>query len=315
MTRIKTCEFVSPRHPDKICDVIADSILDEFLRTDRQSRVAIQVLGGHRRITVTGEVTSRAQVNLERIVRRLGGRQFTVVTNVAEQSPFVGRCVSEGGAGDQGIMIGYATRDTSNLMPREYELARNLCRAIYARYPRDGKVQVTVDAKKILSVVASFQGTKTASLERLVRGIIKAEEYYVNPAGEWPLGGFDADSGLTGKKIVVDSYGPEVPVGGGSFSGKDPTKVDRSGAYMARKIAVDLLRERRASEVLVKLAYAIGKKECLMAVAVVDGREGEVPKRYDLTPQGIIRNLKLNRPIYSRTAKWGHFGRGFVWDK
>jgi S-adenosylmethionine synthetase len=129
------------------------------------------------------------------------------------------------------------------------------------------------------------------------------------------VGGFEADSGLAGRKIVIDSYGPNVAVGGGSFSGKDPTKVDRSAAYMARKIAVDLLKKYKAKEVLVKLAYVIGKKEPVMAAAIIDGKEMPVPRNYDLTPQGIIKFLKLNRPIYAKTAVWGHFGRGFLWDK
>jgi S-adenosylmethionine synthetase len=315
MTVSKTCEFVSPRHPDKICDFIADSILDAFIRRDRKSRVAIQVLGGHNKMTITGEVTSRTRVDMARIARRTVGKDAAVDVNVVEQSPFIGQGVAKGGAGDQGIMIGYATAATRNLIPFEYEAARNLCMALYAQYPGDGKVQVTIRERKILAVVASFHKTKTRALEKLVRQLIDADEYYVNPGGEWPVGGFDADSGLTGKKIVVDSYGPEVPVGGGSFSGKDPTKVDRSGAYMARKIAVDLLRKHKAGEVLVKLAYAIGKPQPLMAVATIDLKETEIPKRYDLTPAGIIKFLKLDRPIYAKTSTWGHFGRGFPWDK
>jgi len=147
----------------------------------------------------------------------------------------------------------------------------------------------------------------------LVKSIIESEEYIINPAGDWRIGGFAADSGLTGRKIIVDSYGPRIPVGGGSFSGKDPTKVDRSGAYMARKIAVDYLKEYNAKEVLVKLAYAIGQKDPLMKAVIIDGKEEEV-RGYDLTPQGIIKLLDLRKPIYTQTSQWGHFGNGFKWD-
>jgi len=311
----KTCEFVSPKHPDKFCDFIADSILDAYLAKDPESRVAIEVLAGHKAVNICGEVTSQAKINIKKIVQKILGRGFHVNLYVVRQSPFISQGVDTGGAGDQGIMIGYATSETPELMPKEYVLARNLCRKIYQRYPYDGKVQVTLDGSRVKGVVASFQKIKIKNLEKLVRRLIKADKYFINPAGEWPVGGFEADSGLAGRKIVIDSYGPNVAVGGGSFSGKDPTKVDRSGAYMARKIAVDLLKRYKAKEVLVKLAYVIGKKEPVMAAAIVDGKEMSVPKNYDLTPQGIIKFLKLNRPIYAKTSVWGHFGRGFLWDK
>ena len=150
-------------------------------------------------------------------------------------------------------------------------------------------------------------------LERLVRNIIKADKYFINPAGEWSLGGFEADSGLSGRKIVIDNYGPTVPIGGGSFSGKDPTKVDRSAAYMARSIAVDLLKKRKGKEVLVHLAYAIGIVEPVMAVVEIDGLKEEI-KGYNLKPESIIQTLGLRRPIYETTAKAGHFGNGYSWD-
>ena len=199
-------------------------------------------------------------------------------------------------------------------MPKGYEMARQLCMGIYDKYSYDGKVQVTLSEDEALAVVASFQNSTTEHLEKLVRGLLPAHKYFINPAGEWVTGGFEADSGLSGRKIVIDNYGPEVPVGGGSFSGKDPTKVDRSGAYMARKIAVDLLKKKKAKEVLVKLAYVIGVAEPVMAVAKIDGVP-EMVSGYDLTPNGIIKALNLKRPIYAETASWGHFGRGFAWDK
>jgi S-adenosylmethionine synthetase len=227
--------------------------------------------------------------------------------------------VDTGGAGDQGIMIGYATRETENFMPLEYELARNLCREIYKKYPFDGKTQVTVERAgdgtppKIRTVVASFQNSKTPELEALVRAAIKADEYLINPAGEWTMGGFDADSGLSGRKIVIDNYGPEIGVGGGSFSGKDYTKVDRSGAYMARRIAVDYLRRLPESGcVRVKLAYAIGKPQPVMAVAEIDGQQAAV-EGYDLTPAGIRSLLELEKVRWAETAAWGHFGREWKW--
>jgi len=310
---IKTCEFVSPKHPDKMCDFIADSILDAYLKKDKKSRVAIEVLGGHNLVTITGEVKSQAKVKIKDIVSKIVGKQYEIRINLEQQSPFISQGVNQGGAGDQGIMVGYACRETKTFMPYEYELARNLCKDIYTKYSFDGKVQVTIEGKKVLTVIVSFQNTKTYELEKLVRSLIKAENYLINPAGEWPLGGFDADSGLSGRKIVIDAYGPQIPVGGGSFSGKDPTKVDRSGAYMARRIAVDLIQKYKADEVLVKLAYAIGKKEPVMALVFIDGKEISIPKKYDLSPQGIIKFLKLKRPIYAQTAVWGHFGRGFIW--
>ena len=310
---IKTCEFVSPKHPDKMCDFIADSILDAYLKKDKKSRVAIEVLGGHNLVTITGEVKSQAKVKIKDIVSKIVGKQYEIRINLEQQSPFISQGVNQGGAGDQGIMVGYACRETKTFMPYEYELARNLCKDIYTKYSFDGKVQVTIEGKKVLTVIVSFQNTKTYELEKLVKSLIKAENYLINPAGEWPLGGFDADSGLSGRKIVIDAYGPQIPVGGGSFSGKDPTKVDRSGAYMARRIAVDLIQKYKADEVLVKLAYAIGKKEPVMALAFIDEKEISIPKKYDLSPQGIIKFLKLERPLYAQTAVWGHFGREFIW--
>ncbi len=313
--QIRTAEFVSPKHPDKICDLIADSILDEYLKQDPSSRVAVEVMGGHGHITVSGEITSHGTVDMKAVVQKIVGSNFLIQIHVSPQSPSIAHGVDEGGAGDQGIMVGFACSDTENLMPLEYELARRLCQQVYEVYPFDGKVQVTVDGSKLLTVVVSFQNTKTPELLALVKSKIQADEYLINPAGEWSVGGFDADSGLSGRKIVIDAYGPNVSVGGGSFSGKDYTKVDRSGAYMARKIAVDLLRHQQAQAVLVKLAYAIGKSEPVMKTILLDGKEVIFPGNYDLTPKGIRETLQLNQPMYAQTANWGHFGRGFAWDK
>jgi len=309
----KTSEFCSPKHPDKICDFIADSILDAYLENDKESRVAIEVMGGHNLITINGEVTSMSKPDIEKLVKEIVGQDYKVIINIALQSPEIAQGVDTGGAGDQGIMKGYATNETPEYLPLEYVLARNLCQKIFAVYPYDGKTQVTIDDGKVLMVVASFQNTKSDELLKLVQKIIKADEYLINPAGEWTQGGFDADTGLSGRKLVIDNYGPEIPIGGGSFSGKDYTKVDRSGAYMARKIAVDLLKKNNAKEVFTKLAYAIGKKEPVMAVAIIDGREEKISD-YDLSPHGIRKYLKLDKVKFADTCTWGHFGRGFEWE-
>lgn len=311
----KTAEFVSPGHPDKICDFIADSILDAYLDGDKNSRVAVEVMGGHNLITINGEVTSNATPDLEKIVKDIVGEDYKVIIKLSTQSLEIAAGVDTGGAGDQGIMKGYATSETESMMPLEYELARNLCKKLYENYPYDGKVQVTLKQGEVDTVVASFQNSKNEDLLKLVKENIQAREYLINPAGEWSKGGFDADTGLSGRKLVVDNYGPEFPIGGGSFSGKDYTKVDRSGAYIARKIAKDLVRARGAKEVFVKLAYAIGKAEPVMVVAVIDGKEEGV-KDYDLTPKGIREILRLGNIKFAETALWGHFGNtNFPWEE
>ncbi|MES2749671.1 MAG: methionine adenosyltransferase domain-containing protein [Patescibacteria group bacterium] len=313
---LKTAECVSPGHPDKMCDRISDAILDAYLAQDPKSRVAIESVGSHGEVWVTGEVTTTAtDIDINAIVTAIAGPGLSIRTHVVAQSPEIAQGVDTGGAGDQGIMTGYATRETPTYMPREYELARTLCQKVYEVFPYDGKTQVTVDeAGKVFSVVCSFQNAPQAKLRSLVESVIpNATEYHINPAGDWTQGGFDADAGLTGRKIIIDNYGPEVAVGGGAFSGKDPSKVDRSAAYMARRIAVDYLEQRpEANTVLVKLAYAIGYPQALMAVAVVDGVAEDVAG-YDLTPRGIKDFLGLEAPIYADTAAWGHFGRGFSW--
>lgn len=317
----KTAEFVSPKHPDKICDFIADSILDAYLEGDKSSRVAIEVMGGHNLITINGEVTSISNPDIESIVKNIVGEDFKIISNIVLQSSQIARGVDTGGAGDQGIMKGYATSETETYLPLEYNLARNLCQKIFEVYPYDGKTQVTVDNGVVTTVVASFQNTKNDELLELVKDIIDSKEYFINPAGEWNQGGFDADTGLSGRKLIVDNYGPEITIGGGSFSGKDYTKVDRSGAYMARKIAVDLLEKYKAKEVYTKLAYAIGKSEPVMAVAVIvyPSQEGNNSEEvditdYDLSPKGIHKYLKLDEVKFKETCTWGHFGRGFEWQ-
>lgn len=325
---IRTAESVSIGHPDKVCDQISDAVLDACLAQDPNTRSAIEVLGGHGIITVTGELTTKAHVNIRKIAqdvyRECGYKESVGITvNVVEQSPEISHGVDNEGAGDQGIMVGYATNETKEYLPLEVVLARKLTKAMGAR---DGKSQVTVENGKVISVLTSVccgDYSKNSTLVKVVKKEIeplladglKLEKVWLkNPNGDWTIGGFNADTGLTGRKLAVDNYGPNVPLGGGCFSGKDATKVDRSGAYMARRIAVDYLKKRKAKEVYVHIAYAIGLAEPLMAVVTIDGKQ-EVIKGYDLKPRSIIKFLGLKKPQFKETAKYGHFGNGFSWDK
>ena len=317
---LRTAESVSPKHPDKICDQISDAILDAHLTQDADARVAVDVAGGHGVVFVTGEVSSRAVgVEIEPIVRRLAG-DVKVIQKIEAQSPEIANGVDTGGAGDQGIMIGYACSETPQLLPREVVLARQLNQHLYDLWPYDGKTQVTLAGDNIHSVVASFQNAPAEQLRQAVLSWLETKplgtdgaKLHINPAGDWTLGGFDADAGLTGRKLAVDNYGPRIPVGGGAFSGKDASKVDRSAAYMARKIAVDYLKAKQAEEVFVRLAYAIGVAEPLEATVMVDGYVEPVVG-YDLTPNAIISRLNLKRPIFEPTARYGHFGHGYDWE-
>ena len=317
----RTAESVSPKHPDKLCDRISDAILDAYFEKDPDARVAAEACGGHGVVFVTGEINSTADVDIPAIVKKIAGDDIEVHTKIVKQSPEIAQGVDTGGAGDQGIMIGFACDETPEMLPREVVLARRLNQFIYAKHPFDGKTQVTIAPDdSIDSIVASFQNVPHDELEKLVREFIadnKLEgklELHINPAGDWQQGGFDADTGLTGRKLIVDNYGPRVAIGGGCYSGKDPSKVDRSAAYMARKIAVDYLQKRKAKEVLVRLAYAIGYAEPLEKTVIIDGKPEEI-EGYDLTPNGIIKFLDLKRPIYAKTAEYGHYGEGFDWDK
>jgi len=317
----RTAESVSPKHPDKLCDQISDAILDAFLKDDPNARVAAETCGGHGVVFVTGEITSTAEVDIPAIAKRIAGDDVEIHTKIVKQSPEIAAGVDTGGAGDQGIMIGYACDETDEMLPLEVVLARRLNQFIFKKHPYDGKTQITIAPDGTIdSIVASFQNVSHDELEKLVRDFIteyKLEgklELHINPAGDWNQGGFEADTGLTGRKLIVDNYGPRVAIGGGCYSGKDPSKVDRSAAYMARRIAVDYLRERKAHEVLVRLAYAIGYAEPLEKTVIIDGKPEEI-EGYDLTPNGIIKYLDLKRPIYEKTAMWGHYGEGFDWDK
>lgn len=327
-TITRTAEFVSPRHPDKICDRISDAILDAHLSVDPQARVAIDVAGGHGTIFVTGEVTSRAKVDVVKIVHQLTGDEYEVITRIVQQSPEIARGVDVGGAGDQGIMVGYACDETAEYLPLEYTLARDLCRYLYERHPYDGKTQITVEIRygakgnylsaHLKHIVISWQKVATQQLcadltfwlNNLPKhvGADKTTGVSINPAGDWGIGGFAADSGLTGRKLIVDNYGPRVPIGGGAFSGKDGTKVDRSAAYYAREIAINYLQEHDAHEVVVYISYALGRIEPVDATAFIDGKAHPVTE-YDLSPRHIIEELKLTQPGFIQRAEWGHFSR------
>ena len=298
----RTAESVSPGHPDKICDQISDAILDAYLSEDPHARVAVEACGGHGKVFLTGEVTSTARVDVAPIVARLAG-DVELIEHIVTQSP--------------------------EMIPLETTLARSLNEYLYGKWPYDGKTQVTLYGGEIHSIVASFQNALHDELEQAVKDWARTQDYaskcfvkgrnnnpilHINPAGDWSVGGFEADAGLTGRKLVVDNYGSRIPIGGGAFSGKDATKVDRSAAYMARRIAVDYLRRFQAHEVFVYLAYAIGHDQPLEATAIVDGAEKRV-EDYDLSPRGIIAALSLTSPQFEQTARYGHFGHGFKWDK
>jgi S-adenosylmethionine synthetase len=309
-------------HPDKMCDRISDTLLDLHLQQDSNSRCAIETCGGLGEVYITGEITSQAIVlapQIEEVVKDITkDENIKVIINLNQQSPEIAQGVDTGGAGDQGIMIGYACRENEQFIPQEYFLARELNKFIFEKFPYDGKTQVTMNGNS-LRVVCSFQTAPTKILKELVSEFFRKfpqygiETLHCNPAGDWNIGGFTADAGLTGRKLAVDNYGPRVPLGGGAFSGKDCTKVDRSAAYMGRRIAVDILEQRpEVNEVFVQLAYAIGYNQPLQATAIVDGKH-EFIKGYDLSPKGIIDFLELKKPIFGESAAYGHMGAGFSW--
>jgi S-adenosylmethionine synthetase len=221
-------------------------------------------------------------------------------------------------------MVGYACNETPELLPLEVVLSRKLNQFLYAKWPFDGKTQATIKDSAITAIVASFQNAEQKKLESAVLEWLNQEplakaaadiKLHINPAGDWQQGGFEADAGLTGRKLIVDNYGPHIPIGGGAFSGKDPSKVDRSAAYAARKIAIDYLKKHQAREVLVELAYAIGFAQPLEATVTIDGKQ-KLVEGYDLSPRGIIELLDLRQPKYEATARYGHFGHPeFSWEQ
>jgi len=341
--KIYTVESVTSGHPDKICDQISDAILDECLAQDPKSRVAIESFGGHNLLLVGGEVTTNANVDFKKIAedvyRKIGYEDdLKIITNISCQSPDIAQGVDTGGAGDQGIMYGYAIDETKEFLPKGVVLVHKLTKGLEILRKNkeilwlrpDGKSQVTMQNGKIRSILISCQHDENISqeeirktiIEKLIKpivGDINDIDILVNPTGKFVKGGFSADTGLTGRKIMVDTYGGLIPHGGGCFSGKDPSKVDRSAAYMARFAAKNIVANNLAKECLVSVSYAIGRVEPLMVEIINEKGEdlsGAIKDKFDFKPRAIIETLDLLRPIYSRTASYGHFGKSDLpWEK
>jgi len=340
-----TVESVTSGHPDKVCDQISDAVLDACLAEDPKSRVAVESFGSHGLLVVGGEVTTGAKVDYAKIAegvyKNIGyTEKLNIITNVSEQSPDIAQGVDTGGAGDQGIMYGYATNETAEFLPdaivKVHALAKRLeelrgSNPEFSWLRPDGKTQLTVQNGKVVAVLISTQHAKEVEQGvirgALIRGAVEPvlgegaqdAEIFVNPTGAFVLGGFEADTGLTGRKIMVDTYCGLIPHGGGAFSGKDPTKVDRSAAYMARFVAKNIVASGLAKKCLVSVAYAIGRAEPLMVHA--ENEKGEdistfVKGRFDFRPAAIIERLNLRRPIYLKTAAYGHFGKpNLPWEE
>jgi S-adenosylmethionine synthetase len=368
-----TSESVTEGHPDKICDQISDAVLDEVIRHDKKGRVACETFITMGLVIVGGEITTTTYVDVPHLVRSLvkeigynhpkfGFNYHTcaILNAIGIQSPDIAQGVNKGGAGDQGLMTGFATNQTKELMPLPITLAHKLtARLAYVRKKKilpylgpDGKSQVTIEfeggqPKRVDAVVISSQHTeeildKTGKkitrkaadeiIQQVVIAVIPKRlidsktKYYINPTGKFVIGGPQSDTGMTGRKIIVDTYGGSATHGGGAFSGKDPTKVDRSASYMARHIAKNIVASRLAEVCHVQLAYAIGIAQPV-SVLINTRNSGRIPdrrltqivrKHFDLTPRGIIEYLNLIRPIYLKTAAYGHFGRedkDFTWEK
>lgn len=339
-----TVESVTSGHPDKVCDQVSDAILDECLKQDPDSRVAVESFGGHGTLIVGGEVTSKARVDYATVARKvyrdIGYKEkLKMITNVSTQSPDISMGVDTGGAGDQGIMYGYATNEMPEFMPKAVVLVHKLAEGLeklrrenekFSWLGPDGKTQITVNKGKIETVLASCHHSgnvkqnfiKKEIISNLIKPIIgdlRGIRVLVNPTGKFTVGGFASDTGLTGRKIMVDTYCGLVPHGGGCFSGKDPTKVDRSGAYMARYAAKNLVANGFAKKCLVSVAYAIGKAEPLMVEALDENGKSIarfLKNKFDFRPRSIIDHLQLKRPIYLKTAAYGHFGKaGLPWEE
>jgi S-adenosylmethionine synthetase len=338
-----TVESVTSGHPDKVCDQISDAVLDACLSTDPKSRVAVETFGSHGLLVVGGEVTTSAKFDAEKIAREVYKdigytEELKVTTNIATQSPDIAMGVDTGGAGDQGIMYGYATDETPEYMPTAVVLVHKLAKGLEDLRKSgavkwlgpDGKTQVTMKDGKIVTLLVSTQHDESVDqeqiraelLEKLIKpiaGDISHVEVLLNPTGKFVIGGFAADTGLTGRKIMVDTYCGLAPHGGGCFSGKDPTKVDRSAAYMARFMAKNIVANKLAKRCLVAVAYAIGRAEPLMLQAIDEkGNKfgNDILGKFDFKPQAIIDRLNLRQPMYRKTAAYGHFGKpGFPWEE
>jgi S-adenosylmethionine synthetase len=337
-----TVESVTSGHPDKMCDQISDAILDACLAQDEKSRVAVETTGAHGVIFIGGEITTKAEFNASSIARKIYRQlgypgSIRTIKSIVQQSPDISQGVDTGGAGDQGIMYGYATNETGEFLPKAVVLVHKLTQGLENLRLKgeiewllpDGKSQITMTGGKINTVLVSTQHkdriphkqiaeTIKDKLIKKVIGNLNGINILVNPTGKFVLGGFDADTGLTGRKIMVDTYGGLIPHGGGCFSGKDPTKVDRSGAYMARFAAKNIVARGLANKCLVSVAYAIGQAEPLMVEAYSESGKSlsdYAQKNFDFRPKAIIERLGLRKPIYFNTASYGHFGReGMPWE-
>lgn len=368
MSFLFTSESVSEGHPDKICDAISDSVLDAILEKDPKARVACETFVTTGLVLVGGEITTKAYIEVPEIVRetvrRIGytsaeykfdADSCSVLNAIHSQSPDIAMGVDTGGAGDQGLMFGYACNQTPELMPMPIMYAHKLVKKLADIRKRnnglmpylrpDAKSQVTIEydgknkPKRVDAVVVSTQHDGDAKqkiikedvVENVIKKVIptkfldKNTKYFVNPTGRFEIGGPHGDSGLTGRKIIVDTYGGWAPHGGGAFSGKDPSKVDRSASYAARHIAKNVVAAKLATECLVQIAYAIGVAEPVsvyvntFGTGVIPDKEisNIINKEVDLTPKGIITRLNLLRPIYHKTSAYGHFGRSekeFSWE-
>ena len=375
MKKLFTSESVTEGHPDKLCDYISDSILDAYLALDPFSRVACETVCGKGEIYITGEITSKAKINIEEIVRNtikdvgfknantdIDYKTCNIIINISKQSPDIALGVDKSletkqgkmksiGAGDQGLMFGFACDETEELMPLPICLAHKLAKQLtmvrkenLLNYIKpDGKVQVTVEYEndvplRIDTIVVSSQHTEDTDLEVLRKDIKKYvinkivpnnlldedTKYYINPTGRFVIGGPYGDSGLTGRKIIVDTYGGYSRHGGGAFSGKDPTKVDRSACYMARHIAKNVVANKYAKKCEIQLAYAIGVAKPVSIYVdtfntnTIHEKEiiNKIKNKFDLTPSGIIDYLDLRKPIYKLTTNYGHFGKpNLSWEK
>lgn len=365
--RIFTSESVTEGHPDKICDQISDAVLDDILSQDPNARVACEVCATTGLVLVMGEITTTGYCDVQKIVRStveeigynrgkfgFDSENLAVLVSLKEQSPDIALGVDVNGAGDQGMMFGFACKETEELMPMPIMLAHKLAyrlsevrkNGMHKELRPDGKTQVSVEydefgnVKRVDTIVVSTQHDEEIKQEDLREFIIKDVIYpiipqklidentkiYVNPTGRFVIGGPKGDSGLTGRKIIVDTYGGYAPHGGGSFSGKDPTKVDRSASYMARYVAKNMVAAGFCDKLQIQLSYAIGVAEptsiCVDTFGTSKYSDDEIieiiRKNFDLTPKGIIEKLDLRRPIYKKTATYGHFGRNdmdFPWEK
>jgi S-adenosylmethionine synthetase len=361
-----TSESVTEGHPDKIADQVSDSILDAILAQDPMSRVACETLVTTGLAMVAGEITTTAKIDYQDVVRKtiaevgytrgkygFDAETCAVLSSIHSQSPDIAMGVDTGGAGDQGLMFGYACNETEELMPLPIMLAHKLTKGLSQMrrsgtldYLRpDGKSQVTVEYDgirplRVDAVVISSQHSPLVSQEtmkeditnKIIRAQIPAHlidkdtKIYVNPTGRFVVGGPHGDAGVTGRKIIVDTYGGYAPHGGGAFSGKDPTKVDRSACYMARYVAKNVVCAGLADRATVQLAYAIGVADPVSVMVDTDG-SGKIPEpkitelvraNFKLTPRGIMEELNLRKPIYTKTAAFGHFGRTepeFTWER